>query len=1259
MKYNLGLDLGITSIGWAVIGLDDEEKASHIIDANVTIVESVEDAKGKLANTNRRDARGARRTIRRRAFRVKRTKQLLKEKFNLDIETIYNIKHQVQLNPYTLKVKGLQEKLTAEELAICLIHYVKHRGYKSNRKNENDSNTDGKALTGIAENEAYLKTHNLTVSQYMHEHLIALNGAEKIKNCDNNYKFLFNRQTVLAEIEQLLEKQIDLGLIDEKFKKQYLNIWASQRHFSEGPGGNSPYKVSFDKLFGYCKFEIDGEKLLRAPKMAPTTEIFRLLQKLNNLSYDYVDENGETIKDARLTTSEIEKLVNTAKETENIKYSHIDKVINKDKVYFNNLDVDKKQFINYLNDYKKKYNIANEEKVDTKEISFKLFFNKKQLERKFDSLKGYHTLKKSFKDQGHLNDFKTMPIEYLDDLATCLTFFKTDERINNYFSQEDEKYRVTELDWQIYAAVIKNVVPYLPSQKFSESANLSLKLMRKLNLELLKGVTYDKAMENLGFDHSKPIYEIKKQAMLPSIQTIMHDFPNELNNPRVIRVLGETNKLINSIIDKYGLPQNINIEAARDIANKKSKRLEMQSDMLSNFEYNSRLKNELLREYANIFKAQNEISKRDLERIKLYKEQEGICMYSNRQIPSNKLFSSELQVDHIIPYSLSFNDSFSNKTLVYASENQEKTNKIPYEYMKNDKEKWSKFCNLVNSSYRIKNNKRKMYLATEITDDFKTRSLNDTRIITKYLKKVFETYLNIEGKVEFFNATTLNMLKKSWNINNFVHSLESPTYKPVFNEVYSDYKLDKKSLALTIKNLFTQDEMKIQISLVDEKEKTPEFLKEQNKALKTVVANDILLKELATKFEDKTLYEIYDFILKDESLNTDLKSAFLIVFNKLKTEYDKNKIKKNRNNHLHHTLDAITCGVTTKKLLVNVTNFHHKLEMIRAEAKSYLDKNKTYYLEDSDEAITDFEQLEKHLQKCLKNKFPLPYEKFYDEVKYRVYELNSEKQQELFKEHFNDDLKRNIRPILPVYKAKKRTSGALHKETIHGKTLHEGKKYLTKRIPISEATIKNIEKIVDKDYGAKQTYIAVKEWLHAGSEKSTYPTLSNGRPIKKIKILDNELSKSIKVGTRGYASTDEIARIDIYKSPNDNKYYFVQRTLLNIIHEKKGLNPLLTLWWGQDNNHKHLSFNELNEQYKCVLKLHPGDLINISTNNGNGYSYVVGFTSGKFEVKSVLGDAYDLLINGLTGKIKSQYQITVSTITNIEKIYLNNLGELS
>ena len=142
MKYSLGLDIGTTSIGWAVIDLENE----RIHDVGVRIFEKPEDPQsGKSLAEPRRTARSARRRLKRRRQRLNTLKHFFVENNLLSADEIATIldpdkdkSYKEANNPYLLREKGLREKLTNSELFIALYHIAKRRGYHSNSKAQDD-----------------------------------------------------------------------------------------------------------------------------------------------------------------------------------------------------------------------------------------------------------------------------------------------------------------------------------------------------------------------------------------------------------------------------------------------------------------------------------------------------------------------------------------------------------------------------------------------------------------------------------------------------------------------------------------------------------------------------------------------------------------------------------------------------------------------------------------------------------------------------------------------------------------------------------------------------------------------------------------------------------------------------------------------------------------------------------------------------------------------------------------------------------------
>ncbi|MFQ9247059.1 MAG: type II CRISPR RNA-guided endonuclease Cas9 [Clostridium paraputrificum] len=151
INYRLGLDIGITSVGWAVINLDKQ----RIEDLGVRIFNAAEQPKtGASLALPRREARGRRRLLRRKAYRISRVKKLLISK-GVITEEEYNKLFDTRnftADIWELRSKGLDEKLTSKEWTRILVNLSKRRGFRSNRKNEAKDKEAGQLISNISNN---------------------------------------------------------------------------------------------------------------------------------------------------------------------------------------------------------------------------------------------------------------------------------------------------------------------------------------------------------------------------------------------------------------------------------------------------------------------------------------------------------------------------------------------------------------------------------------------------------------------------------------------------------------------------------------------------------------------------------------------------------------------------------------------------------------------------------------------------------------------------------------------------------------------------------------------------------------------------------------------------------------------------------------------------------------------------------------------------------------------------------------------------
>jgi len=743
MGYRVGLDIGITSVGWSVIEDDTKGNPIRIIDLGSRIFDAAEKPKdGSPLAKERRDARGLRRRLRRKKHRVERTKRLL-ERYDIiskkEIEEMYENSAHVKylFNVYELRVLGLDKKLTSKELARVLISLVKKRGYKSNSKAEETDGETGKLLTATRENEQimkekgyrsisemYLKDDKFKVKDKDGDILLDKNGEPliKIKNSIGDYKNTTLRKLLVEEIKMILNKQKELNeKITDEFINEYLKIFEGQRNFDDGPGFPSQYGGNLiENMLGKCTFEKEEK---RAPKAAYTFEYFKFLQTLNHIKIEknILKEDGSRIKEKRpLTQEEREKIKELIFSKVTVTYSDIRKILKlSENERFNMFTY--KDILNYTDETNKE--IEKDKKV-----------------KEFESYKKIKTALNHI-EKDYISKLNT---EELDEIGYGLTIYKNDDKRREYLKEN-----TTNLSEEAIEELLK--------LSFSKVGNLSIKAMKKIIPELEKGLTYDKAVDNVYEDFRGKINTEKKRKLR------LKDFEEEISNPVVRRGLSQAIKVLNAITlrynTKYGKPDVVVVELARELGKNFGDRRDIEKRQNNNMQLNERVKSEI------IGLGKNNPTGQDIVKYKLWQEQDCKCVYSGKTIPVEELFTDLVDVDHIIPYSQCFDDSYNNKVLVLASENRQKGNRVPYKYIKESNRNIEEYEIRVNTL--IKNNKKKQNLlkqdfTREDANEWKERNLNDTKYICKYM------YNLIRNHLEF--SDNPNFVRKVWTVNGAITS---------------------------------------------------------------------------------------------------------------------------------------------------------------------------------------------------------------------------------------------------------------------------------------------------------------------------------------------------------------------------------------------------------------------------------------------------------------------------------------------------------
>lgn len=297
--YRIGFDIGIGSIGYAVLENDQTtEEPCQILKLGVRTFNPNEVSKtGESTAKKRRELRGIRRRKRRKEFRFLRMKNLLSKTFGqdifseVDILNFGNKKNGVlPADVYELRFRALNEKFSKAELAKVILHLLRYRGFKSDRKNLDSGADDGALKKAINANVLYMQEKGYkTIGEMIYKdekyfNLNSKNGKEykvyNVRNHFGDYANCFYRKDLSDELELILKSQAEFGneKITSEFSEKVLEIFNAQRNFDEGPGEGSPYSAKFEE--GNCAFEPDEK---RAPKASFTFEFFSAISKINNL----------------------------------------------------------------------------------------------------------------------------------------------------------------------------------------------------------------------------------------------------------------------------------------------------------------------------------------------------------------------------------------------------------------------------------------------------------------------------------------------------------------------------------------------------------------------------------------------------------------------------------------------------------------------------------------------------------------------------------------------------------------------------------------------------------------------------------------------------------------------------------------------------------------------------------------------------------------------------------------------------------------
>lgn len=805
-----------------------------IIDMGVRTFQIPQDRQKKSLALQRGTARRSRKTTRRKAQRLKKLIKLAKE-FNL-IDN--NLNRDEVLKPqkgdkeakwdiWFIRKEALSRKLTNTEFFRVLYHIAKHRGFffhtKAEEIQEEDSKSEaGEVKKGLARIRKKLEDGGWeTIGQMFCDEFKQTNKKYKRKrNTQDKYENSIHRSLLKEEIEIIFYKQQKLGnrKAAEKLKQRYIN---EVLMCEEGIDDNR-----LQKMMSRCEFTDQ----LCAPKEAYTAERFTLFNRLNtlelvdtqnkdnNLPIDdkqrakiealayknskvtfhqvrkelglendldkqfnlcsYKEKNPEynkklvcEVKDGRLEFYEKHKLkiVNIRTGELTVLDKKIKEIFKKRKETWKNA---KKLYV-YYSDIRKQLNIPDDFRFaglkgytqSESELGSKAKYIK-QFESNdiFIEHKGYHKIRKAVVEHCDQSKWEELrkDTKKLDIIAEAIVYHKSDETRTEYLKEN--------------SIIDKDIIDAVLTINMKKLANYSKEAIEKLLKYMKEGDLFNEAKKKAGFGG----IEYEKQAILKPYGGFFE------NNPVVARVISQTRKLVNALVRKYRKQypiDQIHIEVATELASSEKRKNQIRQGQ-NRYREDKKAAAERCREWKlDPEEGQN------LLMFRLAEQQNNKCPYTGKAITfyptgaDNEVYIKDCEIDHIIPMSRSFNDSLNNKVLCSPEANQNKRDRIPFEWFEDnygkDSLQWMEFENRAKKTYGMPYPKRKNLTRKSWTEKdkekFLSRNLNDTRYATRHIADYLRKYFDFSksqrddikdvSRIQLRSGGITAFLRHMWGLN--------------------------------------------------------------------------------------------------------------------------------------------------------------------------------------------------------------------------------------------------------------------------------------------------------------------------------------------------------------------------------------------------------------------------------------------------------------------------------------------------------------
>lgn len=799
-KHVLGLDLGVGSIGWCLIALDAQGDPAEILGMGSRVVpltnlgDDKAFSKGEAFTANQK--RTARRTMRRGFARY----QLRRYRLRRELEKVGMLPDAALIQLPLLELWELRKRaatagrrLTLPELGRVLCHINQRRGYRhvksdaaaivgdEGEKKKKDSNSA--YLAGIRANDEKLRDEHKTVGQYFAEQLRQSQSESPTGGISYRIKDqIFSRQRYIDEYDQIMAAQ--RVHYPDILTDAFIRMLRDEVIFMQRPLKSCKHLVSlceFEKQERVMRVQQDdgkgGRQLVErkvkfgpkvAPKSSPLFQLCRIYEAVNNIRLIRPDGSPRDI-----TPEERDKLVAYLQTYEAPKPPKRKPAKAKPiKLAHPKLDLDKLKELLCIEEELLADKLLEESlKGDATRIALSIILQ---------PYPQYHDL---------LNmelETRMMTVQLTDEETGEVTEREVAVVTDSYVCQPLYRlwhilYSIEERDAMRRALITQlgmkeedldgGLLDQLYRLDFVKPGygNKSAKFICKLLPQLQQGLGYSEACAAVGYRHSNSptSEEITERTLLEKIPLLQR---NELRQPLVEKILNQMINLVNALKAEYGIDE-VRVELARELKMSREERERMARNNKDREERNKEVA-------AKIRECGLYPTKPRIQKYMLWEEAGKVCMYCGRTISlSQCLNGDDMEVEHIIPKSVLYDDSYGNKTCACHECNQTKGNRTALEYIRAEGRE-AEYMKRINDLLKEKaisysKHQRLRWLKEDIPSDFLERQLRLTQYISRQAMAILQQGIR---RVSASEGGVTARLRSLWGYGKILHTLNLDRY---------------------------------------------------------------------------------------------------------------------------------------------------------------------------------------------------------------------------------------------------------------------------------------------------------------------------------------------------------------------------------------------------------------------------------------------------------------------------------------------------